>query len=70
MKDIPDINDMKIESVYTYTIAQPISVSFDPQPDITAYELAKLLPHFHGQPIYESDWASLGQLQRHLKRDS
>ena len=43
----------------------PISVQFIPQPDITAYELARCLPYFYGQPIFNAD--DLGDLSRHFK---
>lgn len=50
---------------YTLRMRQPIQVVFEPQPDITAYELAQILKYFHGQPIYEL--AELGELARHFK---
>lgn len=53
----------------TWQFAKYISCYFDPQPDITAYELAKLLPWFRpGQRITEDDWTALGEMTRHLKR--
>lgn len=47
----------------------PFRVEFNPQQDITAYELAILLPFFVGGiGITEAVWDSLGAAQRHLKR--
>lgn len=45
-----------------------ISATWNPQEDITAYEVAKLLPFFHGRHMTEDDWAALGEATRHLKR--
>jgi len=43
-----------------------ISRIFKPEPDITAYELAILLPYFfNGVPMYED--TQLGTAARHLK---
>jgi hypothetical protein len=67
------------------TYIEMISVKYDPQPDITAYELALLLPAMStafawtnegnfATKIYKSPldwWTNLDQsLQRHLKRMS
>lgn len=52
-----------------YTIRQTVSCRFTPKEDITAYELAQLIPFFHGRWMYEEDWDALGAaLQRHLSR--
>lgn len=45
-----------------------VNVSFDPKEDITAYELAKILPFFHGQHMTEDAFNALGGANRHLKR--
>jgi len=46
----------------------PISRTFNPAPDITAYELAILLPYFfNGVPMYEETLSALGSAARHLK---
>ena len=51
------------------TIAQPsLSFNFVPQPDITAYELALLMPFFLGKPMYQSDFDNLVTAWRHLQR--
>ena len=62
-----DLTSVTIEGASVF--ARFVSCSFDPKPDITAYELAVLLPYFHGRQMTESDWDSLGEMQRHLKRD-
>ena len=51
-----------------FRAVSPISCSFEPLPDITAYELAQILPYCHGRIMWESDWEALGSAQRHLKR--
>lgn len=46
-------------------------VSYDPQPDITAYELASIIPIFlSGQIMTDEEWGALGAMQRHLKREN
>ena len=45
-----------------------ISRIFKPEPNITAYELAILLPYFfNGVPMYEETLSALGSAARHLK---
>lgn len=52
-----------------FVIEQTIGSKFEPMPDITAYELAKLLPYFHGKQMYQEDWERLGlTVTRHLQR--
>jgi hypothetical protein len=46
-------------------LGKPIWITFSPQPDITAYELAQILM-LHDYPYFEADWAALGTLQRHF----
>ena len=47
----------------------PLSREFVPKEDITAYELACLLPYFNvnGKPLYKSDLEKLGTAARHLE---
>lgn len=45
-----------------------VNASYDPQPDITAYELATILPFFMSRIMTEADWDAFGAAQRHLKR--
>lgn len=52
-------------------IQQPIHATFEPQADITAYELARILCDVHGQALYEADWQALGSsVTRHFIRHS
>lgn len=57
--------------------AEPVTMRFrsaaipcrwEPKPDITSYELAQLIPFFHGQWMTEEKWAELGDATRHLIR--
>ncbi len=42
---------------------------YDPQPDITTFELARILPVFvKGRAMGESDWNALGDALRHFRR--
>lgn len=51
------------------TFPTPISVTYEPQEDITVYELAQLLPVLLGHfPITEENLKALGSAARHLKR--
>lgn len=54
--------------IYKNTIEEPISASFEPQADITAFELAQMLPYFSGKPMFPRDWKALGGMQRHFKK--
>ncbi len=49
-----------------YQIKLPITAHWTPRPDITAHELAILLPYLLGKPVYEEDWDALGEATRHL----
>lgn len=50
-------------------IAQPIRARFIPKEDITAYEVAILLPFYLGlRPLFEHNWIELGVMTRHLER--
>lgn len=53
-----------------HVLVTPISVAYEPQEDITVYELAQLLPVLLGHfPITESTLKSLNpSAARHLKR--
>lgn len=57
---LKNAQDMKIE--------QPVTARYTPQPDITAYELALILPGLLGKPIFEADWTKLGSASRHFER--
>lgn len=45
-----------------------VSCRFHPLPNITAFELAVLLPHLMGSSMGEREWTALGSAQRHLVR--
>src|SRR3990172_3008032 len=45
-----------------------INAEFEPQPDITAYELSIILPYMLGARFGEPEWKKLGPATRHLKR--
>ncbi len=48
-------------------IRKPLTFNYNPQEDITAYELAKLLPYLLGQSIFEDEWEKFDpNLKRHL----
>jgi hypothetical protein len=49
-------------------ILKPVDAEYAPLPDISAYELSKILPFLLGQVLMEKDWEELGAAQRHLKR--
>lgn len=50
-------------------IPKYISVRFEPEPDITTYELAKLMPYLVGvrMGIAQDEWNKMGSEKRHLK---
>lgn len=50
--------------------AQPpaIKADFRPRPDITAFELAIILPFILSEPLTEETWQNLGPITRHLIR--
>lgn len=51
------------------SLPRPIRARFIPKEDITAYELAILLPFYLGlRPLFERDWVELGLMTRHLER--
>jgi hypothetical protein len=48
-------------------LVEDITAEFQPQPDITAYELAQLLPFFFWRSFTRKDLESLGKAARYLK---
>lgn len=63
----PDQEDFVL--IANLQIAKPITVSYEPKEDITAWELAKLIPLFQPhQYITEDTLAGLGSAARHLQR--
>lgn len=51
-----------------WATVRPVYARFEPQLDITAYELAQILPFVMGRSMWEKDWEALGVVQRHLRR--
>jgi hypothetical protein len=50
-----------------YHIARPFYAQWNPQPDITAYEIAILLPYFVGAArLTREIWQAMGPERRHL----
>ncbi len=47
---------------------QPVTARYAPKPDITAWEIAQILPGLFGKPLYEADWVALGSATRHFER--
>ena len=45
----------------------PVSAAFEPKEDITAYELAQMMPIFHGQHYFDEEWEAL-PWKRHWRR--
>lgn len=56
-----------IENCDVVFFETPLRRLFKPLPDITAYELALLLPYLNQQPLYERNLESLGTAIRHLE---
>lgn len=50
------------------SIRKPAQFNFDPCRDMTAYELASLMPYILGQSFYQEDYDHLeSSVRRHLK---
>ena len=45
-----------------------VGFKYEPQSDITAYELSLILPYLLGSWMNQTDWDNLGEATRHLKR--
>jgi hypothetical protein len=52
------------------SFGEVVRFRFEPRPDITAYELALLMPYLLGKQPSEADWQFMGAEQRHLVRCS
>lgn len=48
------------------TLADFVRCRYEPQPDITAYELAQIIPYFAGGHLTRKAWEKLGSANRHL----
>ncbi len=73
--DTPDIDlsqfpalNLKMADKPSLPVLQPVTARYAPKPDITAWELAQILPGLFGKPIYEAEWAALGSVTRHFER--
>ena len=62
------IMHIQTENLSVLKLPTPIVCDWKPETDITAYELALLLPYLSGKLLYESDWKQLGSASRHLAR--
>lgn len=47
-------------------VDEHVNCTYAPKADITAFELATLLPYFIGKAMTKEDWDALGACQRHL----
>lgn len=54
--------------VYMHESPKIIHADYEPKPDITAYELACLMPMLLGNPLTEMGWIAIGTAARHLRR--
>ena len=57
---------LRTDSVYIF--ARYAGVTFEPQPDITAYELAQILAQHWLNGITEEQLETLGPMTRHFRR--
>ena len=56
----------KASDISVYAIRQPVSIEWNPQPDITTYELAKLMPLFVAPRMLMPEDVPDGPERRHL----
>ncbi len=47
---------------------KPLHCIFEPEPDITAYELAMVLKCAVNRILYEDEWDALPEWKRHIRR--
>ena len=59
---------MTLDTVHFFEMSQQINAQFEPLEDITAFELAKIIPFFHGKVMTEAEWTGLGEMRRHFIR--
>ncbi len=60
--------DWTMDAKAAQSIVEPITARYRPQADITAWELAQIMPFLLGKPCYEPNWAELGDATRHMER--
>ena len=62
-------NDGLFDQLGTGTPVGSFFVEFIPQKNITAFELATILPYLFGRPIYKDEWETLdNNIKRHLNK--
>ena len=49
-------------------VKESLTIEWKPKKDITLYELACLLPHLMGLPLFEEGMKKMGKMARHFKR--
>ena len=49
-------------------VKESLTIEWKPKKDITLYELACLLPHLMGVPLFEEGMKKMGRMARHFKR--
>lgn len=59
---------MKNTPIETTETPEYVSAQFLPKEDITAFELASLMPYLLGASLTFGAWVDLGEMQRHFKR--
>jgi hypothetical protein len=47
---------------------EKVNVVYNPQEDITTYELSRIIPFMLGKELNNAEWAQLGSAQRHLQK--
>ncbi len=66
--DLSQFPALNLTGAHKMLVKQPVTARFKPLPDITAWELAQILPGLFGKAIYEEDWVALGSTTRHFER--
>lgn len=63
------MNDFVVKKACEFKFLLPVSIIFKPLPDITSYELARILPLFinGGRMLMPSDVPKEPELLRHLE---
>jgi hypothetical protein len=61
-------NGIDFEPCEIVRVRMPISAVFEPKGDITAYELAQMMPAFHGRQYFAEEWDALPSWTRHWRR--
>jgi hypothetical protein len=65
---VPPLDTAK-DGWFTLDLSKYITAAYEPKEDITAYELALILPYvMTGKRMTEDDWKAMGTATRHLRR--